>query len=771
MRFKLLTALILMCITAQAGMAESPSAKTPPLLQADVQQLPANYMDGWSKLGGTLLSAAESLQNADGEKIFALNTNTKLGSVQVSQVLKIYDTLNAVYNNQWNKIAEQTGQDIINKMWPLFGSYMALHSAVKTSFEAVLANWSQELYASNAYRNVVNVLNDAVVNQAKNQEPYLPSFFLKPGSPAHKSMLAIEDRMFTLWMNTSPDIELGKGDYPSLIRHVFGKDPKDDRETFNGFLQRAVMDQKGMIVATYERVREDSLHEAMRRFYEQTAAELKRKQKMMFFVIGTRDDYGGRLIEEPVGSGDILAFESNPFVPFLYSGESARLVWQVYMADGTPVEGLHKVINIKDGDKIHNARMRFRIDNLPAGDYYVMLSRCVNQNCENRRDVFTVGDSLKITRAYLSLDQEGLSRINRDPLSGEAQFFQVDYKGGGSPLHVELVITDAEGKDVFSSKQEHPSSGAKGRFGFSLSGVSLREGEEYTAKVSVSVGENEPEMKTLTFTPKFYSAEITGPESTDENKRTAYKFRLPSQMIPPFKIDTVKNAGEVSQVSDNSLFFTPKAKGARTLAVVIADSKGKKAVGFKKVQVNAEVLPPPQHIEVVQPEILDVPVQSNPVPYAGVPSQPAPPAGASSNQGLAEKGREWLKDRLGIIKSDLSYPCSGYVDSLISKAYSNLSDSHARQIAEWDMSGASGLGELTELYTTLYYNALSNLLSHVSGMPYSECNLKWMRGFCGKSSRNTLEKAGMQGFYSAYMRKAPQSEIERDRQNGSPCIY
>ncbi len=757
MRVGFTVLLALICFIMTAAVSYAAPVKTPPLLQDDIQKLPADYKDGWGKLGGALLSVAENVYDNDGNIILELKTDTKLGSLQISQALKVYGVFDSVYKGEWDKLAGQTADDIITKMWPMLGSYMALHSAVKTSFEAMLANWSQDLYATKAYKDVVNVLNDTVVNQAVNKKPYLPTSYLRPGSDGYKSMKLMEDRMFTLWMNTNPDDELMIRKNKYLLIHVFGKAPKNDREIFDGFLDRAVMDQQSYIMTTFRRVREDIMLEQRRKFYEQTVAGLKKQQKMMFHIIVTKDNYGGKPIKGPVGTGDILAFESNLFVPYVYNGEIVQLRWQVFRNDGTPVEGLQKVTRIHDGDKVHNTGMRFRIDDLPTGGYYAQLSRCIRADCQSSRQAFTVGSALSVSRIYLSQDAQGTRRINRDPLSREAQFLQADYTGTGT-VKGELIIKDAAGKTVYQAGSEQNTKNGVGRISFSLGNAVLPEGVKYKAEVSLSSGGEKAEAEPLSFTPMFYQLTLIGPSGTEEGKQTTYSYQVPRQMKAPFRIDTQKNAGEVVPLGGNQLAFTPVASGNRSLAVVVTDAEGRKAMGFRDVTVLNRILDPvsKEQAAAMQPKVTYVPPSAQNVGQGGqytAQQQYAAAGSTTENIGGVRRLRRMLNNIVSEYTSNCMKPYfNNYTNDVVSK-------SDKKEIDDIGRMNAYQLKSYEEKLSSGTLDSIKNMLSRSSG---NDCDREWAeylcrRGYVDKNLRDAVyaKKGGSSSGYTVSSGSAP----------------
>ena len=761
MRHLLLMILLVALVAAPTAQA----APQDPL--KDVGKLPANYTTGWSKLGNTLLGLAEKVQVTKGDSTYALSIKTKMGTLSTSNALKVWDAMSNVYNGEWQKLGEQTANELIGKMFPLFAQYMGLHAAVKLSFTAILENWSQDLYQTKAYRDVVNVMNDRLINQAQRGEPYLPSSLLRPDTRAHTVMRAMEDKMFRSWLDTDPFIELQDGDNPYLIRHVFGKVPDNDREVFDRFLQQAVADQRDYIMTTYRRVSDDVTHEAMRTFYEQTVADLKRQQKMAFFIDATHDNYGGKLLQGPLGAGDIVAFESDVFIPFLYNGERAQLIWQVYRGDDTPIDGLRKFTNYTDGNARQYARLRFRIDNLPPGPYYAKLSRCVAGKCQDVRQGFTVGEPFGITQVYLSLDQAGRQRINRDPLSREAQFFQADYTASAPSLAVDLTITDPQGKPVYARQQEEQSA-IKGRISVPVADSPLQEGITYTAKITLTAPDGKAKTAQITFTPKFYPLEITGPGVATEGASTMYGYKTPSKMVGPFRIETQKNAGEVRSAGDNRLVFTPRIDGNRTLGIVVVDSRGRKAVGFKQVQVDntmQEELPviTEAQIAALQPKKTSVPQQPQrpqpstaPRPQTG---NPVPARGGDAQR--LELGRRKASAMIEKIKQDIIAPCiSRYFTNMVPESVNGLSQSELLNIADQSNAALNRGGT--------YYNIVRDQIGREMGrvlqqFPTDACGRQWASQLMknGYISRNEYN-----AFVAKQTKTQPKGQLLRRGHNG-----
>jgi hypothetical protein len=463
---------------------------------------------------------------------------------------------------------------------------MALSDAVSTSVGAVIANWSESLYHTRAYREVVDSMNRAIVRQAQEGYPYYPSHRLKSGTESYAAMRNIEDRMYREWINTQPELELATDSNPARIRQILGRDPSGPRETFDHFLIQAVNDQQDFILTTFRRVQAEQIDEAKRKFYEKTVAELKKKKKLAYSILATRNHYGGDPFNGIARHGDVLAFESELFVPYLYPGESARLIWQVVNSDrGEPVKGLYKEKRLKEGDVTETVKIRFRIDDLESGQYATVLKRCIQQSCDEEIFPFSVSEAIHITRIYLSPDQKGTKRIHRDPLSREARYVQVEYRGSAEILQADVLVSEKNGKEVDRIQKKWQGKQPQ-RLGIPLNMHTIREGKSYELRVSLQDGKGTESNLSLTFTPKFYPLEISGPSKLSEGKKTIYSFKAPDQLKPPFQFDRALRYQELSHLTGNQFLYEGQQDGERTIALALVDADGRRALGFKKVQVQ-----------------------------------------------------------------------------------------------------------------------------------------------------------------------------------------
>jgi hypothetical protein len=718
------------------------------ITHAHAVTFPPYYQDdAWTKMGDYLLN----LSADQGKQVtYVFKTGGQIGSLKFSgsNLFDLFRTLEAASEGDWTTARNQSVESGLGYFFPLFGQYLALHGAVKTSISAVVTNWSESLYDTKAYRNLVDILNDTVVSRAKRQTPYLPSYSLKEGSQARAQMVEVEERMYQEWMRTNPDFELSQSSNPARIRQLLGNDTANWREVFNHFLIQAVRDQQGYISVTYERVRDDVIREARRKFYEETVAAIKKQEKLAFSISATQDAYGGDPMGKTVHNGDILAFESDMFIPFLYPGETALITWQVYDASKSPVKGLRKETRLKEGDVRQNCRLRFRIDNLPPGTYRTELGRCIKGECQTASVPFAVTPEFEIRQVFFSPDDKGSLKINRDPFSREARFFQVDYSDGGGSATVELTIVNSRGKTVSKSRREFESA-SKGRITLPVDSKRFKEGETHTAKVTLTTKKGVSVSKKLTFTPRFYGLKIIGPGSVRNKDAATYQFEAPPFLKPPFTLQRTDGMEEISGLSGNRFTFKPSRDGARTLALALVDSEGRKALGFKKVQVSQRQVKPyrmPDSVANNSGRTRQAPSKS--VSRSSSPGFSSLSSGrlgaGSSGSRINERhvgiGRNRARHVVAQIKQDLIPACAR-------GAFTKL-DQWARDLSREKLAdlGSMSSGELRSFTDDVMKQAAEMMVNSLESWQPNQCNVQWMNQLASKGYVTSAQK-------NAYVRK------------------
>jgi len=209
--------------------------------------------------------------------VYKVGTSYGMVDLNGAEILDFIRIIDHLCEGQWQDAGNQGFDTLLGYFVPAYGQYMALHGMVKTSVTAVVGNWTESLYETKAYRSVVDLMNQTILERAKRKLPFIPTILIRdtPVDDATlTNMASIENEMYVSWMANSPDIELGTGSNPSRLRQVLGHDPANDREIFDLFYQKAVGDQLGYIQVTYQRVAKQAAEEARKKFYEQTVREL-----------------------------------------------------------------------------------------------------------------------------------------------------------------------------------------------------------------------------------------------------------------------------------------------------------------------------------------------------------------------------------------------------------------------------------------------------------------------------------------------------------------
>ncbi|WP_022851672.1 carboxypeptidase-like regulatory domain-containing protein [Limisalsivibrio acetivorans] len=355
----------------------------------------------------------------------------KFGGAEFLDFIRIAE---AAYNGDWKVAREQSAETAIGYFYPLVGQYMGLHKTARIAIESVIANWSDELYETRAYKDLLDILNDQVLAAAKNREPYIPSYSLDPGTPLRQRMVDYEDRMYSVWMSKSPDIEIQTGGNPARIRQILGHDFEDMREVFNHFLVQIVYNQRGYIQTTFNRVTEQAAKEAALEVKKQAfeSARIALKKSL---------DALSRPHEVRFSPPASLAFKGAPgyeytLSVYLESGDTERKVYNKRITlpvSGVFSEELELDSTPKGGDKLH------AIITDPYG--------------QSEGDQFAVkGDNLNPFTIKASLSTYDGEPINRAVQNGEILAFQANVshtKVEPAPLSIlTWQVNDATGSPL-----------------------------------------------------------------------------------------------------------------------------------------------------------------------------------------------------------------------------------------------------------------------------------------------------------------------------------
>ncbi len=166
-----------------------------------------------------------------------------------SNLLDMKRVLVMIGEGNFTGARDQTIDSMLGYFVPVYGQYMGVQSAFKTTVESLVENWSQDLYTTEAYSLARDILNDRAIGYTL----YYPSVLLEEGD--FKSFMAAqEDYFFSTWLEGRPgrivpEDELAK--YAALIRENTGKAGLSLRQVFDHFIEKIAKDQKDHFLTSF----------------------------------------------------------------------------------------------------------------------------------------------------------------------------------------------------------------------------------------------------------------------------------------------------------------------------------------------------------------------------------------------------------------------------------------------------------------------------------------------------------------------------------------
>jgi len=212
-------------------------------------------------------SASKDVANKayDG-KFKKLNTMEIKGrNIPVDKVLTTINIIKKIDLGNYKGAAEDVSSEFISYMLPIAGQYKALLDTTKTAINSVIANWVEDMYATQSYNWIRKRLNKEVLMGAKRRDPFYPTPLLKRSSPIYNKMFKIERAMYQEWKMSQAydeDFFTSKGSSAlwARLRQKLGHQPLPV-EIFNHFYLDVIKNQKSYIEITYERVMEDKMYD------------------------------------------------------------------------------------------------------------------------------------------------------------------------------------------------------------------------------------------------------------------------------------------------------------------------------------------------------------------------------------------------------------------------------------------------------------------------------------------------------------------------------
>lgn len=284
----------------------------------------ADTEESWGQIKSTLINTAADESVVDGILKDAFGRN-----ISVSKALNIMKMIEAGTSGDWQKVKGDGAEFITGLASPTTGGYLAVHKAARQAIQATIRNWSEDLYATKAYNNLSDIVNQQVIASYKNGAPYMPSYLCGDDANLRNRMQAIEANMFKRWeKNHETAVIQLMHTHQAKLRQRMKKDPVRI-EVFNHFLRKIVGDQRGYILTNfkryyqrqaavevkkdivlraYEHLQTDVDVDALRQFARRIEQSLTRKSRILKQLEEIKDSgYSRKFIEEFLASDKSLA--------------------------------------------------------------------------------------------------------------------------------------------------------------------------------------------------------------------------------------------------------------------------------------------------------------------------------------------------------------------------------------------------------------------------------------------------------------------------------
>lgn len=246
-----------------------------------------------------------------------------------SNLLDMSRVLVMIGKGEFTGARDQSIDSIIGYFVPVYGQYMGVQSAVKTTIESLVENWSHDLYTTEAYSLARDLINDRAIGF----NLYYPSVLLEEGD--FKSiMVDQEDYLFLKWLEGRPGKIVPEDElatHSALIRKNTGKAGLGIRQVFDHFIKKIAKEQKEHFLTSFrktsERIAKRQAEEAQNALI---LAEKKAFEKLMK-TIAAPDNlrFAAKLCNPSEGAKSPLclnfAFKGIPEVSYSVSIDLVRL--------------------------------------------------------------------------------------------------------------------------------------------------------------------------------------------------------------------------------------------------------------------------------------------------------------------------------------------------------------------------------------------------------------------------------------------------------------
>ncbi|NWF38424.1 hypothetical protein F3F96_04685 [Mariprofundus sp. NF] len=298
-------------------------------------------------------------------------------------------------------------------------------------------------------------------------------------------------------------------------------------------------------------------------------------------------------------NGDIVAFSAKIEHPDNEAPHATELFWQLYDANGNPVEGVEKRERTLEAGTTKAYSFRFRLDNLAAGTYKVGLTHYLLENPEviiQKSVPFKVFDAASIKKIVVTDAPkrfEHKSFLTNDKLPHIYMFYSL--AKGVKVATATITVTDAKTGDLITSiAREQPAK--KNSFGIRLEKGSYKPEQNFKVTVELQTPDGKVKSNETTFAVGYYQVKLSMPRHLQSSKAAKFRIDVPAHFKAPLTINLSPSNGLILHHKGNALSGTVTGVAtdynlSASLAVTVTDSAGRKGKGMLSTLIQAKPKP------------------------------------------------------------------------------------------------------------------------------------------------------------------------------------
>lgn len=195
--------------------------------------------------------------NSPVSKYLFITTPRGYWSLSLDNVQKGMGIAEKVLNGDYRSAAGDTADWVLEITVPAVAAYRQLMVATSSAVEAMVANWENDLYESEGYGAVVDIMNNELMKGYRNLDPYLPSKVIKDDDELKAKMEAREDEMFRLFESSHEVAMFKRGDWNRVVSMV--GPTATSRDYFDALLGMVINQQYSHVITVYKKAVEKTL--------------------------------------------------------------------------------------------------------------------------------------------------------------------------------------------------------------------------------------------------------------------------------------------------------------------------------------------------------------------------------------------------------------------------------------------------------------------------------------------------------------------------------